>query len=442
MLLFACTAQDGFGRSPLHEAVEFGHKQVVEEILAWEGSRQLVSAPDELGWTALHWAALKGSEDIAQRLLDAKAKVDSKENEFGCEPLQWAARRGHLQLIRLLLNNGAVAAYQDRENRTAAQWAHLTNHLSAFALLEGLELQSEDEEVQQEVYNMSRLHAAVAKNNITEMKNIMKSTEAKEMLLKVDIWGRTPLITAIQASHKATGPGSEKLVLQLIRLIKALPSEGMKGVFLPDRDRRDPVHWAVLAGHRQVALELSQMVPSDTPPSDRWGNRLFHHAAANGHSMMMEWLLDQRAVVDGISDSRQTPLHMAAAGGHLDVTKLLLRRGAPLDAQDSFLSLQSLCMFQRCFVVVVCSKSLLMSNDKHILDGLHIVVCNNLGTVANCRDGQWPISRCTFSSVPSCTMDATGFDDWNFWSFTHKNTQDKNVYIHTVNIRKQAYKCI
>ena len=49
-------------------------------------------------------------------------QVDAKENEFGCEPLQWAARRGHLQLIRLLLNHGAKTSYQDKENRTAANW--------------------------------------------------------------------------------------------------------------------------------------------------------------------------------------------------------------------------------------------------------------------------------------------------------------------------------
>lgn len=34
-----------FGRTPLHEAVELGHQQVVEEILLASGKR-LVSAPD------------------------------------------------------------------------------------------------------------------------------------------------------------------------------------------------------------------------------------------------------------------------------------------------------------------------------------------------------------------------------------------------------------
>ena len=45
----------------------------------------------------------------------------------------------------------------------------------------------------------------------------------EEMLSKQDAWGRTPLIACIQASQKL-GPGSEKLVMQFIRLMKALPN--------------------------------------------------------------------------------------------------------------------------------------------------------------------------------------------------------------------------
>jgi len=322
----------GFGRTPLHEAVELGHQQVVEEILL--SDKRLVSAPDELGWTPLHWAALKGFEDIAKHLLKAKAQVDAKENEFGCEPLQWAARRGHLQLIRLLLNHGAKTSYQDKENRTAATWAQVTNHLNAFALLENLDLR-EDEEQQHESYNMTPLHVAVVENNVTEMKRIFQSTNVEEMLSKADAWGRTPLIACIQASQKL-GPGSEKLVMQFIKLMKALPnfSEKIAGFSVPDPNLRDPVHWAVLAGHRAAALELSQLMPSHTPAEDRWGRRLFHHAASNGHTALMAWLLDIRSQIDGLSGALQTPLHLAAQGGHQDMIQLLLKRKAPVAVRD------------------------------------------------------------------------------------------------------------
>lgn len=56
-----------------------------------------------------------------------------------------------------------------------------------------------------------------------EMKRIFQSTNVEEMLSKADAWGRTPLIACIQASQKL-GPGSEKLVMQFIKLMKALPN--------------------------------------------------------------------------------------------------------------------------------------------------------------------------------------------------------------------------
>lgn len=40
------------------------------------------------------------------------------------------------------------------------------------------------------------------------------------------------------------------------------------GFSAPDPNLRDPVHWAVLAGHRTAALELSQLMPSHTPAED------------------------------------------------------------------------------------------------------------------------------------------------------------------------------
>lgn len=55
------------------------------------------------------------------------------------------------------------------------------------------------------------------------MKRIFQSTNVEEMLSKADAWGRTPLIACIQASQKL-GPGSEKLVMQFIKLMKALPN--------------------------------------------------------------------------------------------------------------------------------------------------------------------------------------------------------------------------
>ena len=48
----------------------------------------------------------------------------------------------------------------------------------------------------------------------------------------------------------------------------------------------------------------------------------------------MSWLLDIRSQIDGLSGALQTPLHLAAQGGHKDMIQLLLKRKAPVTVRD------------------------------------------------------------------------------------------------------------
>ncbi|CAK9050669.1 unnamed protein product [Durusdinium trenchii] len=337
---YSYDASDGWGRSPLHEAVELGHLKVVEAILSWNGSAQLVSAPDELGWTPLHWAALKGSREIAKSLIEAKASVNARENEFHCEPLQWAARRGHVELLRLLLSAGANASYQDLENRTAADWAQLTGQQLAFGFLLGIHPTSLDE-TQEEAYNMSRLHAAVAKNNLTEIRRLLESNESEKLLEDLDAWGRTPLIASLQFPCRHGSAAAELLLEVISNNSETTPWSTKTGMTRrslgPDQDGRDPLHWAALAGYHELVQICLKLIENREP--DRWGRHLIHHAAVNGHVEVLDLLLDTKvAEVDSSAVfSQETALHLAAKAGHQDVVTKLLLRGAPLDAEDRLL---------------------------------------------------------------------------------------------------------
>ena len=60
----------------LHQAIEAGH---VEDALALLAEGADIHAKDEGGWTALHWACLKGFEVVVNTLVDDGCSVNEQD---------------------------------------------------------------------------------------------------------------------------------------------------------------------------------------------------------------------------------------------------------------------------------------------------------------------------------------------------------------------------
>lgn len=75
------------------------------------------------GWTALHYAAAAGADDILPLLLAQHAAIDA-ESPSGMTPLMMAAREGQEHAVAVLLEQGADPARTDRGfHLTAAGFA-------------------------------------------------------------------------------------------------------------------------------------------------------------------------------------------------------------------------------------------------------------------------------------------------------------------------------
>ncbi|MFB9240352.1 ankyrin repeat domain-containing protein [Massilia antarctica] len=88
-------------------------------VLALLAKGAIVTYP---GWTALHYAAASGDDDIVRILLDHYAYIDA-ETPSKLTPLMIAAREGHESAARLLMQEGADATLKNNESLTAAQIA-------------------------------------------------------------------------------------------------------------------------------------------------------------------------------------------------------------------------------------------------------------------------------------------------------------------------------
>jgi ankyrin repeat protein len=95
------------------------HKANKEAVAALLARKVEVNRP---GWTALHYAAYAGSEDIVRMLLDKGAALDARSPN-NTTPIMMAAWGGHIMTVKLLLDQGADATLKNDVNMTAMDFA-------------------------------------------------------------------------------------------------------------------------------------------------------------------------------------------------------------------------------------------------------------------------------------------------------------------------------
>lgn len=105
------------GSTPLMDAARSNHIAVAAELL---GARARVNDVAD-GNTALSVSIQNGSVDVIRLLLDAGAVVDTRDRE-GLTPLMNAAFSSRLEVVQLLLARGADWRIKDKEGHDAIWW--------------------------------------------------------------------------------------------------------------------------------------------------------------------------------------------------------------------------------------------------------------------------------------------------------------------------------
>ena len=295
------------GRTALMVAVGYGHKEIVEYLLA-HGSCPNVT--DRTSTRALHFAPAAGehSTPIARALIAGGADVNAT-NVDGMTAVMAAALANNSEVAALLVDRGATINSADIDGRTALHHAAARGHTDVVRELVRLHARPSlfDSD------GMTPLHRAVLFNP--------GSTDTIEALIdceadadEMDRAGRTPLVLLL-SSNAADSERDAAARCLLGR--KADPNgRGLHG--------RSILGEAVVSGDL-VLVDLLLRSSAKIAQEGEGKVTPLHMAVIKGHNRIVERLLQEESVSANMLDGTgESPLHDAVRNKNLEAWQLLL----------------------------------------------------------------------------------------------------------------------
>ena len=308
----------------LYTAAQSGSLRVLKVLL--DGGAN-VKLADKKGWTAAHEASYFGHAECLRILLAAGAEKEAKD-EFGVTPLHFAAQEGHAEAVVVLLSAGCVADARNNAQATPLAWAARNGHLPVVQLF------------------LARCANPNAAGNLGNTP-LMNAISHKHALCVAELVPVSDLsITNARgrtAFHVCACTGDIECFELLLPLmsdvdVRTVPGVQPNGEPVPILNET-PLHFACSLGHQAIAKALLRRGASRTARNSLQRTPL-HEACQAGHLFLVALLVGKpgrykltpdevnAADVDG-----WTPLHYAAANGHIQCCGVLIAAGARLDVR-------------------------------------------------------------------------------------------------------------
>ncbi|XP_067660836.1 ankyrin repeat domain-containing protein 50-like [Haliotis asinina] len=124
-------------RTPVMEAAEKGHKEVVE-LLVKHGAD--LSLYEKSGRNILHNACYRGLYDIVKYVLSLKSVDINSRGWKKRTPVMVAAERGYKKVVELLVKNEANLSLRDEDGKNILDLAHKREHLQIVQYVKSLSI--------------------------------------------------------------------------------------------------------------------------------------------------------------------------------------------------------------------------------------------------------------------------------------------------------------
>ncbi|XP_061445837.1 ankyrin repeat domain-containing protein 17 isoform X5 [Rhineura floridana] len=266
--------------------------------------------------TALTLACAGGHEELVQTLLERGANIEHRDKK-GFTPLILAATAGHVGVVEILLDNGAdIEAQSERTKDTPLSLACSGGRQEVVELLLARWANKEHRNVSD--YTPLSLAASGGYVNIIK---ILLNAGAEINSRTGSKLGISPLMLAAMNGHTA----AVKLLLDMGSDINAQI----------ETNRNTALTLACFQGRTEVVSLLLDR-KANVEHRAKTGLTPLMEAASGGYAEVGRVLLDKGADVNAppVPSSRDTALTIAADKGHYKFCELLISRGAHIDVRN------------------------------------------------------------------------------------------------------------
>ncbi|CAI9718034.1 transient receptor potential cation channel subfamily A member 1 homolog [Octopus vulgaris] len=299
----------------LHQCARDGDinstKLILEYLNTQKKLRRNINKHDDNELSPLHYAVRYGNIDIVKLLVENGAHINDP-GDYGAQPLHFAAKYKRDASKR----SDATPVSEDvPDAEDLAEYGVIP-----YLVERGADINAQD------TYGSTPLHFAAMRGNDVAVTLLVQFPHIE--VDKVDKTQMTALHTAARYNQKAVA--------------EALINAGAK-IRCFDDERCTPLFYACFHG----CLDIVNLLFDAATKEDEWivcyelvadknidGKTCLHAAVDGGFAEVAKICLMRGADVNGVESDRSMPLHRAAMSGNMECVKLLVDNSARIDAYD------------------------------------------------------------------------------------------------------------
>jgi ankyrin repeat protein len=302
------TCVDSQGWTPLHWAC-FGKSRMVIPILVSHGAE--IDSKDSVGWTPLFWTALNGDTAMLELLLANKAN-HLEQDIYGWTALRWGAATQQTEIVRILLkhHNNNLSRFQ-KSGKTTLKYLGVQEVLR-YSVRKDIQSDILDE-LQDETIKTSE------ENSDFDLYSILHDASFDLSCLWHSGHFDPPLGNVWRTTNKA----------ERINGVESYIGNGSHELGLPKTWRSRLLHAAIRDG-KLLAVRL--MIELGADVNGKSTRAPLHAAAFRKNPSFAEVLLQHGAHIEELDYQGLTPLQQAVLNGFEGTIKLLLSKGANVNA--------------------------------------------------------------------------------------------------------------